>query len=69
MKYEFTPNAPTFAAIWIISLYLTFRAGKIYHDLIGGAAGLLLLFLTLFCLPFLLWWIIGRIVFWLYGKR
>jgi len=68
-RHDFTPNAPTMAAIWLLSWFLWRAELRFCYNEIGGGLGVFVLSILFISTPFVLWWIIGRIVFLIYRKR
>lgn len=63
MTYEFTPSPLTMLIIMVASHFLWRIEISWCYSTIGGGFGLLLFFAMMFATPFVLWWIIGRAVF------
>lgn len=64
MTYEFTPSPLSMIIIMVTSYFLwRVEIDWCYHTF-HNWFGMLLFVVMMFATPFVLWWIIGKIVFW-----
>ena len=63
-SYDFTPNGPTMTVIMLVSIKLWAVEINFCHQVFHNWFGILLFFAMMLATPFVLWWFVGRCVYW-----